>query len=78
MHATTTLIAASGLLAGAAFFAPAAQALPLHPAFDAQAVELVQQAHHRSWHRGGRGHHYGWFKPNRGKHKGWKKHKGWW
>ena len=39
------------------------------------ASALAEPAHHRSWHRGGRGHHYGWYKPNRGKHKGWKKAK---
>lgn len=52
-----------------------AQASRFAPDILADAPALTESAHHRSWHRGGRGHHYGWYKPNRGKHKGWKKAK---
>ena len=61
-------------LAAGPALACGAKAAPLAPAIAGPDAlpNLAEPAHHRSWHRGGRGRHLGWYKPNRGKHKGWK------
>jgi hypothetical protein len=62
-------------LAAAPALASGAQAAPLAPAIEGADAppNLAEPAHHRRWHRGGRGRHLGWYKRNRGRHKGWKK-----
>ena len=75
MRLSLKLLIAAAILA-APLFAAGAQALPLAPGVDIErnAPRLVETAHHRSWHRGGRGHHYGWYKQ---KPKKWKKRGRW-
>lgn len=67
------------LLAGALLFGASFASVAPAGAVFAPASMMVEQAgiraepaHHRRWHRGGRGNHYGW-KRGRGKHRGWQK-----
>lgn len=76
MRGIAKFAAAIAVISAPAFFAARAEALPFASGIEKGGLELVQTAHHRRWHRGGRGHHYGWYKPNRGKHKGWGKQRG--